>query len=124
MNTQTGNSERSETLPSDQVRAASAGRVVLAAKIMGGLTLLIGGAWWALMWTYVMTHNGTKNLDELLIPITAGLTCIVFMVPTAILTRAARSRGGDKLRFNRFALTLVGSLMTWTVIMGFLVYGN
>jgi hypothetical protein len=121
MNANTGISDRMDALPADQVRA-DAGRVGVAAKTMGALTLLIGGPWWLLMWTYVMTHRGARGLDELLIPTTALLTCLVFIAPTMLLTRSARLRSSDKLRFNRFVLSLVGGLMTWTVIYGVFLY--
>jgi hypothetical protein len=103
---------------SDRVRAAGAGGVGVAATVMACLTLLLGGSWWVLMYVYVITHGGTKNLDELLLPITAVMTCVVFLLPTMVLTRMARSRGGGKLRFNRTVLALVGTLMVWTIVYG------
>jgi hypothetical protein len=107
------------TLEAAPPQALTSGGVGTAARVMGALTLLIGGGWWGLMWTYVLTHNGARGLDELLIPITAGLTLVVLIVPTALLVRKARSRSGESLRFSRFALTMVMSLMTMTVIYAF-----
>lgn len=104
--------------PADRIRTVGAGGVGVAATVMGWLTLLLGGIWWGLMCVYVMTHDGMKNLDELLLPITAAMTCVVLLLPTVILTRMARSRGGGNLRFNRVVLALIGTLMIWTLVYG------
>ena len=62
-----------------------------------------------------VAHQPSNRFAEIAM-MTAALTLAVFIIPTIILTRMARSRGSGSLAFNRLVLVLLSAIMMWTVV--------
>lgn len=109
-----------EWLLPEVVRPVGGKSIVTAARWFGIMTFLIGGGWWGLLFGDAIVHEPSRGFADMAL-LTAGLTCVVLIVPTMILTHMSHSRGSGKLWFNRLVLTLVSGMMTWTVVYSAIV---